>query len=66
MEWISVNERMPENNISGLSSSVLIYDGCYVDVGHYDYEENEFKAYGKFINREVITHWMPLPEPTNN
>lgn len=65
-EWISVKERLPENNVW-----VLIWyrdkDGDYFPtVGQYvehnlwatDVDSND-RAYPP----EEITHWMPIPEP---
>jgi hypothetical protein len=60
MEWISVKDRLPEKDIP-----VLCYDGTYIDVGEYWYDENDKPV---FFNppsppKDYITHWMPLPKP---
>ena len=54
-EWISVDERLPEN---GTKCLVYTNRGEWLDkieITHY----NE----GFYIKYCVVTHWMPLPEP---
>ena len=71
MEWINVNDRLPEPDID-----VLVYiinkhcDGT-------DYESIEVSSYvteygrdcvsfewvGKITCNDKVTHWMPLPNP---
>ena len=60
-KWISVKERLPEFGVN-----VLINDGKYCNVmwrveceknGYY-WEDGECGAH-----KDMITHWMPLPEP---
>lgn len=56
MEWIQVNDRMPEHE-----KEVLIYsewDG--IAVGHWDQVKNNFFR-GLLVTIHV-THWMELPE----
>lgn len=59
-EWISVKDRLPEENIN-----VLIYRrnmmNVYTYFGHGEWEDD----YGYWTRTEDdgITHWMPLPEP---
>jgi len=65
-DWISVNERLPDDDIS-----VLGYNGNHQRICYYagtSFYENSFK-YKKWCDatkNEVlewpITHWMPLPE----
>lgn len=57
-QWISVKDRLPENCIE-----VLVYDtDCGIVIGWYDKEIGDFAA--DFISPlDVVTHWMPLPEP---
>lgn len=62
MEWIKVKDKLPVNEIANLSASILLYDGEYVDVGHYDFTKMEFENYGEFLRSEFVTHWMPLPD----
>ena len=53
MEWISVKDRLPNQD-----DSVLCYSNGYCDVviyhdGLWDADRNGY--------RENVTHWMPLP-----
>ena len=65
MEWISVEDRLPEEGHQVLCFG---YDGDLPDqftgelnkgycpvTGHFEYVE--------MYNGSVATHWMPLPEP---
>lgn len=60
IEWISVEERLPENTDAVL---VLIRDDePSVGVLHYVdglWRQDKYSSVGEFF----ITHWMPLPEP---
>jgi len=61
MEWISVDERLPEDN--GYINSVLFYSGCirygYLDTdGWRDETDDRFSPHVS-----GVTHWMPLPAP---
>ena len=67
MEWIDVNDRLPENN-----SDVLVYDSDYNTVYSANYNSKYFNQTGFWLNEaggeyqyefEYVTHWMPLPEP---
>jgi hypothetical protein len=63
-EWISVEDRLPEEN-----TDVLIYRGgfrgdlmnVYTYMGHNEWEDEY--GYWSITDDEGITHWMPLPEP---
>ena len=55
-EWISVNDRLPEN-----ASDVLVYTNA-IYIGWYDAHFNHWTVYG-FGKAKNVTHWMPLPEP---
>lgn len=59
--WRDISIELPENHIACLSMSILLYDGEYVDVGHYDFNNIKFENYGEFLRSEYVTHWMPLP-----
>lgn len=48
--WISVKDRLPEND-----DEVAIASGSYMTTGYYDGEWHGMLSY--------VTHWMPLPEP---
>lgn len=74
MEWISVKERLPENdpnirkhidaNFGCLT--VLVYNGVVKQTNRYFCKESKMglpKTDGwEWASRDV-THWMPLPEP---
>lgn len=71
MNWVSVNERLPEDG-----QGVLVYlavDGIFtrkgLEIGHYDTSEPHFSG-GWWVgdgiwldNENLVTHWMPLPPP---
>ena len=67
MEWISVKDRLPENN-----EYVLAWDSNDIFILKFEIEQDKRK---KQINRifnfssssgeeyfDAVTHWMPLPE----
>ena len=59
MEWISVEDRLPEP-----AQSVLVYSEreCRVSKGYgVDYVLSGFST--SFMNIGYVTHWMYLPEP---
>lgn len=47
-QWISVKDRLPEDN-----TNVLVTDGLNVF---------RSKVWEKFFDMGPVTHWMPLPE----
>lgn len=47
--WISVKDRLPEND-----DEVAIASGSYITTGYYDGEWHGMLSY--------VTHWMPLPK----
>jgi len=54
MEWISVNERLPEDD-------VLLYHATFgYSLGYYSFEDNEFYHTSKYWQP---THWSFLPNP---
>lgn len=59
-EWISVEDRLPEDN-----TDVLVYRGSlisvYTYIGHNEWEDDY--GYWSRTDDENITHWMPLPQP---
>lgn len=77
MEWISVNDRLPDDG-----QEVLIYtNGDVVQAylsddywkGSYNVTSNMNDGYvsdrrisKRGTNFDFVTHWMPLPEPPTN
>ena len=59
-KWISVNDRLPEHRVMGISVDVIVFDGKDVFQDCYDYE---FNNWCKNKYKSIVTHWMPLPEP---
>ena len=67
-EWISVDERLPENDVM-----VIGYTPCdgFMFVGYYHEEPKyDWKAWriitamrSTKIMKEKVTHWLPLPQP---
>lgn len=55
-KWISVEERMPEND-----DDVLVFSSSGIGLGYY----SRCGYWVDYVNTndECITHWMPLPEP---
>lgn len=68
MDWIDVNEKLPETGIDSVYGSawllvVYMFDGeCYVREGKFINTPNPFwiNIYRDEVN---VTHWMPLPQP---
>ena len=57
-QWISVEERLPEE-----SANYLTY-GVFLPLGVKAMDLCRFNGKGWMIDQNVkITHWMPLPEP---
>jgi hypothetical protein len=56
MEWIDVNERLPEKH-----GWYLVFDEYFdeIEVSYYDLEFST----GNIEGYTKVTHWMPLPEP---
>jgi hypothetical protein len=55
-EWISVEERLPEESGWYLVNIFVPFDLDFMNLSHYS------KGYG-WNNPATVTHWMPLPEP---
>lgn len=76
MEWISVEDRLPEDTDINFHedsimrfTTVLVY-GSYVKMANRILVHNKInlpnimKTNGyEWSGREKVTHWMPLPEP---
>lgn len=72
MEWIRISDRLPDKDCK-----ILLFDGVEVFAGtfstglrkdgsRYSYfgiQGCDGVCYGNFERGEIITHWMPLPEP---
>jgi hypothetical protein len=57
MEWISIEDRLPERY-----ESVLIYhtfEGGYIEVGCI----TDTGWYSSCLKKNKVTHWMELPNP---
>ena len=59
-QWIPVTERLPEN-----TADVLVFrPKMKIEIGISCRINDEWLRYGKDLHgNDVITHWMPLPEP---
>ena len=60
--WIPVTERLPEHCVT-----VLSYDGRDYRTVKTDSYDHCFECWlsdmGDILDRNTVTHWMPLPEP---
>ena len=64
-EWISVDDRLPEENHDGFADAVLVTDGFVQHMAYFVGGEWCFAESGE-IKEPMwyrITHWMPLPQP---
>lgn len=56
--WISVNEKLPENN-----DNVLAWNGRCSMVASYDTADDEWYSLDdRFVSRRPIKYWIPLPQ----
>jgi len=68
MEWISVKDKLPQDcaNILYYERQCGVFKGFYSGGWHTD-EDNLGVNGGGYItdevSQELVTHWMPLPEP---
>jgi len=64
MEWISINDRLPEKQGHYLIYCPRSFPKNYGGVIAEFYEDNKC-FYGEYSEEvhEDATHWMPLPEP---
>lgn len=68
MEWISVKDKLPEENVYvlGLNKEGSFYIVCYCTTNkdRYNYDGWEYNLCPccDFVDGK-FTHWMPLPEP---
>lgn len=62
-EWISVEERLPDDMDAEVTVDALAYEDGVIHQAFYD------KSSGVWIDTDgdelhgEVTHWMPLPEP---
>ena len=65
LEWISIDERLPENESNCDIYSIGGYR--YTDVLYADYLDSRkhffHEASDRLIYMEEVTHWRPLPNP---
>lgn len=67
--WISVKDRLPENNVRVLVCSNNGDKDSAIAITHYTQKKYGFNIEGwnepwqYFFYNHDITHWMPLPEP---
>ena len=64
-EWISVDDRLPEDSNDGFADAVLVTDGFIQHMAYFVGGEWRFAESGE-IKEPMwyrITHWMPMPEP---
>lgn len=61
-EWISVKDRLPENE-----DRILVYDlHNDIEFGFFNMRDKKFKYFdenGYPYEFLYVTHWMPLPKP---
>ena len=60
MKWISVEDRFPEMNITVIAyePDCGMFPGELDEAGWFDLESQVFLP-----PHQIVTHWMPLPEP---
>lgn len=56
MQWISVNERLPEND-----SQILVTDGISVEKALMDCDIGFVVLSSSEMRSKQIKHWMPIP-----
>ncbi len=63
LEWISVNDRLPED-----VSDVLFFHVNYgILYGYYYAGHKSWNSDGwEYHDKKCVTHWMKLPEPPNS
>ena len=62
MEWISVKDRLPDIDKDG---ELVLYYEFNNEIGVGYLEDDKWYNYdsGWELDKSVVTHWMPLPEP---
>lgn len=61
-KWIPVTERLPEDSTYVLArlSGGAIYQALCLTKGSKQWYAANLE---RFVNKDTVTHWMPLPEP---
>lgn len=66
-EWIKCSDRMPGED----QATVIGWNAKTGDAGEYFYDSDEVDCFSYYnfcgyhsFNADEITHWMPLPPPT--
>lgn len=59
MEWISVKERLPEDE----DYCLFVQFSRGIIITSYSEQFSDVKKFRKYELKEQYTHWMPLPEP---
>ena len=63
-EWISVEDRLPENSACYLGAyEVPFADGLGIGIYYFDAENKVFRMNPNGIIITIVTHWQPMPEP---
>lgn len=58
-EWISVNDRLPEDE-----NEYLVFTNSEIlGFAYFDVLEGWLISWVEGFEKDDITHWMPLPEP---
>lgn len=64
--WTGVKDRPPDRKWTDYLVATRLYDGTKgVNIAWLESDDGEWASNDEWIRegREVITHWMPLPEP---
>ena len=73
-EWVSVEERLPEVNgeyivhacDEGCSHDEVVWGGdAVVCAEYYSDSWTWYEGTAEYDISDIVTHWMPLPEPPN-
>ena len=62
-EWISINDRLPDLNITviGYEETCGVFPAELDEAGWFDLESQVF-----IPPQQHVTHWMPFPKPPKN
>lgn len=75
MEWISVNDRLPETNGNYIVTACdegcpygegIWYGTVVVCAEYYKGDWVWYEGSQEYSLEGIVTHWMPLPEPPEN